>query len=201
MEQTICIFGDSIVWGSWDPENGGWVSLLRSYFETNDHEINVYNCGVSGDNTDKLLQRFDVEATAREPSIIIFSIGINDSQYANTKNNPRVPIEKFQNNLQKLINKAKKFTQKIIFLSLTKVDESKTMPVPWDKTKWYDEENIKIYNSKIKDICNKNNLQFINVFNLLNDSDLEDGLHPNQKGHKKIFLKMQMSIAHERDCC
>ncbi|MBS3175346.1 hypothetical protein J4440_05675 [Candidatus Woesearchaeota archaeon] len=191
MEQTICIFGDSIVWGSWDPEEGGWVSRLRSYLETSDYEIRVYNCGVSGDNTDNLLQRFDVEATAREPSIVIFAIGINDSQYANSKNNSRVPIERFQYNLQKLINKAKKFTQKIIFLSLTKVDESKTMPVPWDTTKYYDEENVKKYNSKIKDICNKNNLPFIDIFDLLDNSDLEDGLHPNQEGHKKIFLKIK----------
>ena len=191
MEQTICIFGDSIVWGSWDPEEGGWVSRLRSYLETSDYEIRVYNCGVSGDNTDNLLQRFDVEATAREPSIVIFAIGINDSQYVNSKNNSRVLIERFQNNLQKLISKAKKFTQKIIFLSLTKVDESKTMPVPWDTTKYYDEENVKKYNSKIKDICNKNNLPFIDIFDLLDNSDLEDGLHPNQEGHKKIFLKIK----------
>ena len=191
MEQTICIFGDSIVWGSWDPEEGGWVSRLRSYLETSDYEIRIYNCGVSGNNTDKLLQRFDVEAAAREPNIVIFAIGINDSQYANSKNNSRVPIERFQYNLQKLINKAKKFTQKIIFLSLTKVDESKTMPVPWDTTKYYDEENVKKYNSKIKDICNKNNLPFIDIFDLLDNSDLEDGLHPNQEGHKKIFLKIK----------
>jgi len=191
MEQTICIFGDSIVWGSWDPEEGGWVSRLRCYLETSDYEIRIYNCGVSGNNTDKLLQRFDVEAAAREPNIVIFAIGINDSQYVNSKNNSRVLIERFQNNLQKLISKAKKFTQKIIFLSLTKVDESKTMPVPWDTTKYYDEENVKKYNSKIKDICNKNSLQFINIFDLLDNSDLEDGLHPNQEGHKKIFLKIK----------
>ena len=35
MEQIICLFGDSITWGAWDPEHGGWGARLRSYFETN----------------------------------------------------------------------------------------------------------------------------------------------------------------------
>jgi lysophospholipase L1-like esterase len=96
MEKTICLFGDSITWGAWDPERGGWGARLRSYFETNNIEVNVYNCGVSGNNTDDLLQRFKVEATARKPNIIIFAIGINDSQYVNSKDNPRVPIKNFK---------------------------------------------------------------------------------------------------------
>lgn len=123
MKKTICIFGDSITWGLWDHQRGGWVARLRSYFETNNFEtnnietnnieVNVYNCGVCGDSTDDLLQRFKVEATARKANIIIFAIGINDSQYINSKDHPCVPIEKLQNNLQELINQAKKITNKL----------------------------------------------------------------------------------------
>lgn len=25
----VAIFGDSIAWGSWDPEGGGWTTRLR----------------------------------------------------------------------------------------------------------------------------------------------------------------------------
>jgi len=192
MEKTVCIFGDSIAWGAWDPERGGWAFRLRSYFETNDFEIELYNCGVSGDNTNKLLKRFDTEAAARKPDIIIFAIGINDSQYIHSKENPRISIEEFQSNLQELINHAKKFAKQIIFAGLTKVDESKTMPIPWDSAKYYDNENIKNYNEKIKEICNKNNLKFIEMLDLLdNNQDLEDGLHPNSQGHEKMFLKIR----------
>ena len=71
------------------------------------------------------------------------------------------------------------------------MDESKTMPIPWNTIKFYDEENVKLYNTKIKEVCDKNNLQFIDMLGLLNNSDLEDGLHPNPKGHEKIFLKIK----------
>ncbi len=191
MEKTICIFGDSITWGAWDPEKGGWGARLRSYFETNNVEINVYNCGVSGDNTDDLLQRFKIEAIAREPNIIIFAIGINDSQYINSKDNPRVSIEKFQNNLQELVSQAKQITSKIIFVGLTKVDELKTIPISWDKIKYYDMENVSKYNSIIKNFCQKNKLTFINMLDLLRNEDLEEGLHPNINGHKKMFEKIK----------
>jgi len=192
MSKTICIFGDSIAWGAVDPENGGWVAQLRRYFETNDYDIAVYNQGVSGDNTDDLLARFKVECEAREPQIIIFAIGINDSQYVKTKDNSRLSLEKFQNNLVELINQAKNFSDKIIFVGLTKVEESKVMPIPWsDEEKFYDNDNIVKYNAVIKKISNDNNLLFVDLLDLLDPSNLDDGLHPNPEGHKKMFLKIK----------
>ena len=193
MEQAICIFGDSITWGAVDPENGGWVAQLRRYFETNDdYDIAVYNQGVSGDNTDDLLARFKVECTAREPQIIIFAIGINDSQYIKTKDNPRVSLEKFQNNLVELINQAKNFSDKIAFIGLTKVEDEKLMPIPWStEEKFYDNDNVAKYNAVIEKVSSENNLPFLNLLDLLELSDLDDGLHPNFNGHKKMFLKIK----------
>ena len=193
MEQTICIFGDSITWGAVDPENGGWVAQLRRYFETNnDYDIAVYNQGISGDNTDDLLARFKVECAAREPQIIIFAIGINDSQYIKTKDNPRVSLGKFQDNLVELINQAKKFSEKIVFVGLTKVEESKLMPIPWSaEEKFYDNDNIVKYNSVIEKVSAEHDLPFVNLLDLLEVDNLDDGLHPNSEGHKKMFLRIK----------
>ncbi len=193
MEQTICIFGDSITWGAVDPENGGWVAQLQRYFETNDnYDITVYNNGVSGDNTDDLLERFKVECGAREPQIIIFAIGTNDSQYVKSKDNPRVSLEKFQNNLVELISQAKKFSDKIAFVGLTKVDEPKVMPIPWStEEKFYDNDNIEKYNAVIRKISTEHGLLFLNLLDLLEMGNLDDGLHPNSEGHKKMFLKIK----------
>ena len=44
---------------------------------------------------------------------------------------------------------------------------------------------------EIKEICAKNNLLFIEMQDLLKDEDLEDGLHPNSKGHEKMFLRVK----------
>ncbi|RJQ34293.1 hypothetical protein C4566_02315 [Candidatus Parcubacteria bacterium] len=197
MEQTICIFGDSITWGAWDTEKGGWVNRLKNYFENNNIDVAVYNCGISGDNTNGLLKRFKNEALARKADIVLFAIGINDSQYIND-HEVVISIEDFQNNLLELINQAKEISQKVIFIGLTKVDESKTMPVSWNVNKYYDLENIKLYNTKIKEICDNNNLLFIDMFELLENTDSEDGLHPTPQGHEKMFLKIKEILLSEK---
>jgi lysophospholipase L1-like esterase len=46
------------------------------------------------------MKRFEVECIAREPDVILFAIGTNDSQYIQKKENPRVSLEKYQENLQ-----------------------------------------------------------------------------------------------------
>ena len=65
------------------------------------------------------------------------------------------------------------------------------MPIPWSPEKYYTNENIQEYNNVVKSICEENNLSFIEIFDNWMKSDyknlLEDGLHPNSKGHKKIF--------------
>jgi len=192
MEKIINVFGSSIAWGACDNEMGGWVNRLRIYLFNEDEKYSeIYNLGVSGDNSEELLKRFSVENEARQPDIIMIAIGMNDSQYVNSKDNPRVSLEKFESNLLELINQAKKLTKQIIFIGLTDIDESKTMPIPWNTTKYYDKEKVNLYNAKIKEICEKNNLKFIEMQGLLDNDDLEDGLHPTAKGHEKMFLRVK----------
>lgn len=126
---NICVFGDSIVWGANDFEKGGWVERLKVHCLQDGSNRDVYNLGISGDNTDKLLKRLEFETTLREPDVIVLAIGINDSQYISTKDNHRIGLEKFKDNLSELTKISKKFTDKIIFVGLTMVNEARTMPI------------------------------------------------------------------------
>ena len=83
----ILVFGDSIARGAVDLEKGGWVERLRIYFVNNSKDKSVYNLGISGDTTENLLKRFMNECKVREPEIIIFAIGVNDSAIIQNKNN------------------------------------------------------------------------------------------------------------------
>lgn len=191
---NICIFGDSITWGAYDPQNGGWVNRLRNYFEEQDKDIDVYNLGISGDSTADLLDRIEIEAKSREANIIVFAIGVNDAQFIHSTNSNRISDNDFENNIKKLFEIAKKFTSKIIFVGLTPVDETKTKPIPWNTDKTYTNERIKKFNKIIGDFCSKNNLKFISINDLLNNDDLVDGLHPNVQGHIKMFERINPEI-------
>ncbi|MBU3904731.1 MAG: hypothetical protein KJ906_01110 [Nanoarchaeota archaeon] len=192
----IIVFGDSVAYGAWDLE-GGWVQRLRKFLDKKVLDSNydffclLYNCGISGDTTEDLLRRFEFETNIRGAGLIVFEIGINDSVHLLKENKNWVDIKIFENNLKKLIKISQNFTSKIIFVSLTPVDESKVTPIPWDKDKYYTNENIKKYNDIIKNTCKENNIYFIETFDSFMKNDykklLEDGLHPNTKGHEMIF--------------
>ena len=188
--KTICIFGASTTWGSWDYEKGGWVNRLRLYFDNKDSDITVYNLGVDGDHSGYVLERFKVECEAREPEVIIFSIGGNDS-YTNSKGKPNVPLDQFEKNILELIKLSRDFTKKIIFLGLYFFDELKTKPVPWDKNVNYTNVSIKRYDEKLKSILEKEDIDYIDIFDLFDKKDFEDGVHLNSQGHEKMFKRVR----------
>ncbi len=191
MSKRICVFGASITWGAFDNEKGGWVNRLKLINFIQGNYIEIYNLGISGNTTDDLLIRIDFELMAIKPNVIIFGIGNNDSLYLKSKDSNNVDLKKFKENFNELYKKSKKFTKEVIFVGLTKVDEKKTDPIPWNIDKCYINEYIKKYNNAIKEICKENNLPFIEMFGLLNDEDLEDGLHPNAQGHEKMFHRVK----------
>ena len=199
----ILVFGDSITYGALDKE-GGWVQRLRKFLDKNftKLDIDVYNLGISGDTPEDLLERFEFETKQRmkegEKIIVIFSIGINDSQYIHDKNSLRTSLERFRENIKNLIKSANRFTSKIVFVGLTPVDESKTIPIPWNKNKSYKNEYIQKYNEIIKLVCKENKLYFVDIFEnymKLNYKNLlKDGLHLNSEGHEKLFEIIKDSL-------
>lgn len=197
----ILVFGDSIAWGAVDIEKGGWVERLKLSLLPKD--IDVVNCGISGDTTTTLLKRFESEATARlskDKTIIIFAIGINDSVFFKSQKENFVNIATFEKNLVLLCSKAKKFSKSnnIFFIGLTCVDETKTIPISWDNKIFYKNSIIKKYDSLIKKVCNNNKVIYLSLFDLLKISELYDGLHPADTGHKKIFEKVEKLLKTEK---
>ncbi len=195
----ILVFGDSDAYGAWDFE-GGWVERLRNVLTRKVIETNqkfyciLYNLSISGNTTDSLLKRFELEAKIRidknEEVIIIFPIGVNDTIIDKNGIVWTAP-DKFAENIEKLIKLAQKYAQKIIFVGPMPVDEARTNPVFWDVDVSYSNSRLEKYNEMIKSTCMKNNVHFIEIFDKLIKSDykklLEDGVHPNSEGHKKIF--------------
>ena len=123
----------------------------------------------------------------------IFSIGINDSQFIFSQQKNKISKSHYQANLEKLINLAANYSKKILFVGITPCDETKTNPLAWDKSKCYKNEYIEQYNSVAQMVCTKNKIDFINLLPLFKNRNelLEDGLHPNTKGHELIFTEVK----------
>lgn len=176
------------------PQNSGWANHLRNYLEKRDDGLYVYNLGIVGGSTIDLLERIEIEVRVRMAEIIVFAIGINDSEFIYSTNSNFISSLTFESNLKKLYKIAKKFTSKIVFVGLTKVEESKTKPIAWDLDIAYMNERIRKFDKIIKNFCLQNSVKFVSTNDLLNYEDLVDGVHPGTKGHIKIFEKIKPII-------
>jgi lysophospholipase L1-like esterase len=196
MKGILC-FGDSITFGKGEQPCVGWVGRLKDYFEPKGDHNGVYNLGISGNTSTDLLKRFDVECQSRiklkrsrDKYIILIAIGTNDCKFDGkpSDNNPRTTSDQFGKNIKELITKAKAYQAELIFMGLPPVDQSRTLP--FEET-WFDPERVKLFDSTVKELCEKNNVLFLDIFGKLNDEKwpqmLLDGLHPNSQGYEKIY--------------
>lgn len=140
------------------------------------------------------MKRFDGEAAARKPNIVIFATGLNDDIVKKSDGNHLVEFDEFESNIKELIQKARSFTSNIIVLGLQRVDETKTTPIPWQKDYSYYNADIQEYDTKLQEIVKQENILYLSMFDLLSDEELEDGLHPNAQGHQKIFEKVKQFL-------
>ena len=188
VKQNICVFGDSIVLGVGLNKSASWADLLKGYALQKNPATRVYLLGIDGDTSKDLLARFDCEAKARAPDMIIFAIGTNDSAYRGAKRVQNIPAEQFESNIKALIKKARAYTDALMFVGLAKGSDKETVPLPQSSTKkCYDKKTVRKYARIISSVCSSENLEFVPCFDNLDDSDFVDGLHPNEKGHSKIF--------------
>lgn len=199
----IVVLGDSIAYGKWD-EVGGWVQRLRNFIDkkyniTDNKNIQVYNLGIPGEISTRLLNRAQEElnnridlADTNKNNLVIIAIGINDTNPSNWLSGFQTPPEMFKENIRKLITIAQSDRVKAIMLGLTPISEKK-----------YEERfkgrlfnsTIKEYDHYLKETAQEIDIPFIPVFEILNNEEytntLIDGLHPNSHGHEMLFQKVK----------
>lgn len=204
----IFAFGHSITQGFWDTE-GGWVQRLRKVLDEKSLEnsdkyyFEVYNLGVSGNDSDQLLKRFEPEIEARlweeDDTVILFQIGANDIQYFNEEYSLRTPKEEFRQNILDLISKARNYTDKIVFVGEPIITIEG--PIPWAKDKELSDSRLKNYTDTVRRICENKGITYVDLrseYTKQQWSDkLEDGCHPNNEGHELIFEKVKQKLEEE----
>lgn len=191
----VLVFGDSITQGFWGA-NGGWVEAIRRHYDaisledlTKDSQPYVFNLGISGETSEGLLKRIENEIKAREwpgSSIIsVIAIGTNDDVFEDN------PDSKFKQNLERIVEIAKKESDKVLLVGSNACDEKRTTPVFWGD---YHYTNAELEHAEkiIKSVAKASDVEFVGVHNQFKAAMeesielLEDGLHPNDAGHQLI---------------
>ena len=159
-ELDIIFLGDSLT------DEGEWIELLDN--------VNIRNRGISGDTTNRILDRLDTIVMGK-PNQIFLTIGIND--FINESRSSDYILEKYKEILSHIRTQTPK----------TKVIVQSVLPVNNQILGyWYSNQNIIGFNSKLEKLAQEFNYQYINVFPKLSDSQNQlyakytnDGLHLN----------------------
>lgn len=193
MGKGMCIFGDSIAWGAYDAK-GGWAQRLwyDDLFSGDDY-AGVYNLSIDGDTSGDVVRRCEHEIIARKPHMIIFAIGSNDAGRLNGE--LIVPIDMFIGNIEKLHRIAQTNKCEAIFVGLFDVDEDRCAPVSWDDRLSYTNVDTKEYDHTLRQYAKENECHFIDMMQVIVTDDLEDGVHPNTRGHEKIYGQVKRYLS------
>ncbi len=192
----ILIFGASTTHGNWDVL-GGWANRLRLHvikkILANQSELHghVFNLGIPGDMTSDLLKRIEPEIKARlfyPETVILVSAGTNDSRLRFSDKKPFTSEAQFRKNVEKICEITKKYSNKVLFVGYTPVDEKRTNP--WGGEAFLN-ERIKRFDDITKSVCKTKNIPFVSLFETFGTEDfleyMYDGLHPNSLGHETMF--------------
>ena len=191
MKDNYIVIGDSITYGVGDFENGGWSAMFKKFIVNKDDTRTCNNfahvAGFPGATSKDILNKLDtiLECFKYDEfnNIVILSIGVNDTQDFN--GNYKVSIETYKSNIEKIIKKITNREFELIILGLTRIESDEKLE--FKPNKFYDNNVISEYDSELKSLCKEKKIKYILMQDVLQKEDFADGLHPNQKGHKKIF--------------
>lgn len=200
--KRITVFGGGTSEGLWD-KKGGWVQRLKSKLNQKTLETNgskyyeTFCLGIRGDNTQDVLDRFEQELDAREKhdeeaeNTIIFQVGANDAQFVFEEDDLKTSPEDFRERMNKLMDKADQRAEHVIFLGLLPVSDEDVDPLPAIEGRSYTSNRMKQYTEIIEELCEVHNIEHIDIFSMFGEQGFdeltEDGLHPNNEGHKMIL--------------
>lgn len=188
--------------------HGGWADLVKLHLHqemyagaasNESHEVHIFA------KPDATVQ-FVIETHARyiadykrdgRDTIVVLSVGMNDTKAIAEPANYLSTPEKYKAAMTELIGALTALTTAVVCVGFTPVDETKTFPKlnPFTgKYSYFSNERIQQFNAAFEEAANSQSHKatFINVADQVGDKWTSeclsgDGLHPNDKGHQRIF--------------
>lgn len=173
-DENIVFFGDSIT----------SIYEIEHFFPNN----KTINSGISGDETTDLLERINDDLYIYNPSKVFLLIGINDLDHG-------VDKKEILKNIQKIINgiKVNRKYAEIYVESVYPINQELLIEDDYGFNEDLSNDDIKEFNEKIKELCEKSNVTYIDIYSELVDEDgnlneeyTKEGLHLNDLGYLKV---------------
>jgi lysophospholipase L1-like esterase len=202
----IYCFGDSITFGEYDSERGGWVDRLKMacmarFLAHGEPEDCVFNLGIGGETTAMMRARLAAELDARlDPdarSLVTLAYGANDA--AECDGRLRVPPEAYVDHLAWAIAEARRRGCEVWLLDITPV-------APWadgvrnPTGRLRTNAAVAQYNAVLAALAQRTATPLVAVNAAFHARDLAtlfvaDGVHPNAAGHALVAELVSARLA------
>jgi acyl-CoA thioesterase I len=194
--KIIC-FGDSITKAARLSRDKSFIGLVEQKLKKQGFSVQVINSGMSGDKTDNGVARFNKSVLDLKPDIVIIMFGCNDSFIDRGKTIPRLSIDKFEKNLNFMVDELRKKRITPILMTTTSIDNTKVnyYPYSFHGSNHY----LKPYIEVVKKIAKAKNIALVDHFDDWKKYCMQggkagdllfDNVHPNEAGYQRMSNKM-----------
>ena len=180
-ERRVVFMGDSITQG-W---NLGQAFPGKPYL----------NRGISGQTTPQMLIRFRQDVVDLKPSVVVILAGTNDI----AGNTGPMTLQQIEENLASMVDIAKSNGIRVVLSSVMPVYPAERMPQFFKERP---PEKIVALNQWIRDYAQRSGCVYLDYFSAMVGADslmkrelADDGLHPNEAGHKIMAPLVEEAIA------
>jgi lysophospholipase L1-like esterase len=166
MMKTMVAIGDSLTCGFPYTPRHSWVYAVGAALE-----IETVNKGICGETTGEMLHRFDFDAVALKPDIVVIMGGSNDAFAA-------IAASEVEQNIRLMVEKAGQYH----------IHPIVGLPIPCSYRQ--EEKLLEEYRQRISRYCAGENVTVIDFYSTLLEVEggvradlLFDGVHPNVAGY------------------
>ncbi len=180
LNQNYCEKGATVLAGDSITEGYTHTELFAEY--TAETGIPVYNRGISGDTSDRLLERLEKTILNIKPKNLVLLIGTNDLGVG-------ADADFVSHNVERIIEQSRKRCKNINII----LESVYPVNTKINKQGRRNNKDIALLNEKLKAVAEKHKTEFADLTDMLSDDNgmfkaeyTYDGLHANAKAYEII---------------
>ena len=201
---TVVLFGDSITAPRGPLVN--FAKMLEKELPGYGIEAHIINAGVGGHTTEMGRKRFQKDVLDQKPNVALILFGTNDAAVDVWKQppaaGPRVPVEKYAENLRFFVRGLKEIKTKPVLMTATPLRWTEKLKAMYGKPPYDPTDpmgfnvNVVKYNEAIRAVAREERVPLVDLYAAFVeygdapkqslDELFLDGMHPNDKGHRVI---------------
>jgi lysophospholipase L1-like esterase len=218
-EITLVAFGDSTT--AVRGEIKIYAGLLADELPRRGVQVKVINAGRGGHNTSHGRARFEKDVLAHDPDVVVIQFGINDAAVDVWKKPPatesRVSLTEYEANLRHFVDTLTGDGVAVILMTPNPLRWNPKMRKMYGKPPYDPGDEggfsafLKHYAEKVRDLAEEKDLPLVDVYRMFEehgarlgqsvDELLLDGVHPNDRGQRKVadaLLPLVAKLAQDR---